>query len=110
MLLAGFIALGATAASYPGWAALVPTIGTLLIIAAGSTAWLNRTLLSASVMVFIGLISYPLYLWHWPMLSFLSITEQGQAPRTLILGAIAVSFVLAALSYLLVERPFARGS
>ena len=105
LLLTGFITLGATASSYPGWAALAPTIGTLLIIAAGSAAWLNRTLLSAGVAVFIGLISYPLYLWHWPMLSFLSITEQGQAPRTLVLGAIAVSFVLAAMSYLLVERP-----
>ncbi len=105
LLVAGFIALGKTAASYPGWAALVPTIGTLLIIAAGSAAWLNRRLLSAGVAVFIGLISYPLYLWHWPMLSFLSITEQGQASRALILGALALSFVLATLSYLLVERP-----
>ena len=104
LVLAGFMTLGAAAATYPGWSALVPTIGTLLIIAAGS-AWLNRKLLSASVAVFIGLVSYPLYLWHWPMLSFLSITEQGQAPRALILGALAWSFVLATLSYLLVERP-----
>ena len=104
LVVAGFMTLGATSASYPGWAALVPTIGTLLIIAAGS-AWMNRRLLGASVPVFIGLISYPLYLWHWPMLSFLSITEQGQAPRALVLGALALSFVLATVSYLFVERP-----
>ncbi len=105
VVLVGFATLGRTAASYPGWSALVPTLGTMLIIAAGSTASLNRMLLSARPAVFVGLISYPLYLWHWPMLSFLSITEQGQAPRALVLAAIALSFVLAAASYLLVERP-----
>jgi peptidoglycan/LPS O-acetylase OafA/YrhL len=52
---------------FPGWVALAPTIGTLLVISAGPKSLPNRYL-SARVLVWIGLISYPLYLWHWPAL------------------------------------------
>ena len=55
--------------SFPGVWALVPVVGTMLIISAGVDAWLNRTLLSNKILVWFGLISYPLYLWHWPILS-----------------------------------------
>ncbi len=47
---------------FPGWWALLPTIGAVLIISAGDQAWLNRTLLSSRLMVWFGLISFPLYL------------------------------------------------
>ena len=59
--------------AFPGWWALLPTIGTALLIAAGPQSWINRKLLSAPVCVFIGLISYPLYLWHWPILVYLKL-------------------------------------
>src|SRR5258707_3234889 len=52
----------------PGWLALLPTTGACLAIAAGPDAWLNRNLLSNPPMTWVGLISYPLYLWHWPLL------------------------------------------
>jgi peptidoglycan/LPS O-acetylase OafA/YrhL len=54
---------------FPGWWALLPTAGTALVIAAGPGAWANRGLLSHPVLVFYGRISYPLYLWHWPLLT-----------------------------------------
>src|SRR5262249_53619023 len=58
---------------YPGAWALVPTLGALLLIAAGPQGIINRLVLSVPAVVFVGLISYPLYLWHWPLLSFRSI-------------------------------------
>jgi peptidoglycan/LPS O-acetylase OafA/YrhL len=54
--------------AFPGWWALLPTIGAALVIAAGPNAWLNRNVLGNRAMVWIGLISYPLYLWRWPPL------------------------------------------
>ena len=54
--------------AFPGWWALLPVLGTFLIIGAGSQAWLNRAILAHPRLVFVGLISYPLYLWHWPLL------------------------------------------
>src|SRR5256886_10167100 len=50
----------------------LPTIGTFLILSVGPTGWFNRHVLSNRVLVFVGLISYPLYLWHWPLLYFSS--------------------------------------
>ena len=49
---------------FPGWPALLPVAGSAAIILAGSNAIVNRTILSNRVAVFVGLISYPLYLWH----------------------------------------------
>jgi peptidoglycan/LPS O-acetylase OafA/YrhL len=91
---------------YPGWRAALPVVGTALLIAAGPNAWLNRRLLSSRLAVGIGLISYPLYLWHWPLLSFLHVTalddlREANLLRVLILG---VSFGLATLTYFLLEK------
>jgi peptidoglycan/LPS O-acetylase OafA/YrhL len=55
--------------AFPGWWALLPVIGTALLLSAPS-AWLNRKVLAFPPLVWIGLISYPLYLWHWPLLVF----------------------------------------
>ena len=55
---------------FPGVRAIVPTLGTVFVILAGEQAWPNQMLLARRSMVFIGLISYPLYLWHWPLLVF----------------------------------------
>src|SRR5262245_18180547 len=52
--------------SFPGWWALLPVLGAFFIIGAGPNAWLNRGMLANPKLVFVGLISYPLYLWHWP--------------------------------------------
>src|SRR5690606_18310378 len=58
---------------FPGAWALLPTVGTLLLLTAGPSAFVNRIFLSWRPMVWVGLISYPLYLWHWPLLAFLRI-------------------------------------
>jgi peptidoglycan/LPS O-acetylase OafA/YrhL len=90
---------------FPGWAAVPPTFGTLLVLLSGPGALWNRIGLANRPMVMIGKISYPLYLWHWPLLAFTRIAEADQptlAQRTTLVG---LSFVLAALTYRLVEIP-----
>jgi len=92
-------------ATFPGWWALAPTLGAFLILQAGMDAWINRVLLANRVMIWIGLISYPLYLWHWPLLSFARIIE-GQMPSAAMrLSAVILSVILAWATYRLVETP-----
>ena len=93
---------------FPGWWSLFPTFGTALLIWAGPSAVLNRKLLSNSLLVWFGLISFPLYLWHWPVLSFLRIlegTEITQIKRSI---AVAVSIGLAWATYQMLEKPIRR--
>jgi peptidoglycan/LPS O-acetylase OafA/YrhL len=96
--------------AYPSWRALLPVGGTLLLVAAGPRTWVNRWLLGNPVAVFVGLISYPLYLWHWPILAFLRLNNFDEPLRTQKAECIALAFVLACLTYLLVERPIRRSA
>jgi peptidoglycan/LPS O-acetylase OafA/YrhL len=91
--------------AFPGWWALLPVLGAFFIIAAGPNGIINRTVLSSRALVWVGLISYPLYLWHWPILSFLRILESGLPSKLLIIYAVTLSFILAWLTYWFVERP-----
>lgn len=95
---------------YPGAWALIPCLGAAAIIAAGPEAPVNRWLLSLAPVVFVGLISYPLYLWHWPLLSFPAIVGAIDEPYVRV-GAVTLAVALATATYLLVERPLrhARG-
>jgi peptidoglycan/LPS O-acetylase OafA/YrhL len=90
---------------FPGAWALLPTFGTVLIISAGANAWLNRFLLALRPLVWIGLISFPLYLWHWPILSFATIIESGTPALHVRVLAVLLAIVLAALTYRFLERP-----
>ena len=96
---------------FPGWRALLPVGGTFLLISAGPRGIVNRTLLSQRGIVGIGLISYPLYLWHWPLLALLRIAN-NHAPVTLARGGalFAVSLALAWLTFRFIERPVRSGS
>ncbi len=96
--------------AYPGWWAILPTLGTALLIWAGTEAWVNREILAWRPMVYVGLMSYPLYLWHWPLLSFLRITESGHPSLGAIAAAVALAFILAWLTYRFVEQPIRRMS
>ena len=90
---------------FPGWLTLLPTLGAFLLMGAGPGAWLNRYFLSRKVLVWFGLISYPLYLWHWPLLVFARIHALGDPSlleRVLVVGA---SIVLAWGTYQFVEKP-----
>lgn len=93
----------------PGWWAVLPALGTLLIVSAGTQAWLNRAILSNHVLVGFGLISYPLYLWHWLLLSFARVIEYSELTVAVRLALVLVSIALAWLTYRLVEGPIRAG-
>lgn len=102
------VALFDSTTPFPGLAAVLPCLGTALIIHAGTGAE-NRVgrLLSSGWLVFIGLISYSLYLWHWPVLAFLRLGYGTvELPQEVALAAVLLSAVLATLSWHFVERPF----
>jgi hypothetical protein len=93
---------------FPGWAALLPTIGALCLLGTAGNTWFQRRIMGHPAIVFIGLISYPLYLWHWPLLSFATILQSETPSLTVRIVAVALSVALAALTYLLVELPIRR--
>jgi peptidoglycan/LPS O-acetylase OafA/YrhL len=95
---------------FPGKWALLPVGGAVLLIAAGSHAWINRVVFSNKLMVYIGLISFPLYLWHWPLLSFARIVESGPPASRVRNIAVILSFILAAATYHLLEKPLRRSA
>lgn len=90
--------------AFPGYSALLPTLGAVLLIAAGEKAWFNRRILSSKLAVYIGLISYPLYLWHWSLLSFAHIVENETPTVWIRLGVIVLSVLLAWATYSLIEK------
>lgn len=108
MIVGCCIALNRTV-PYPGVWALLPVFGAVLLIAAGPHAWINRRILCQPGLVFVGLISYPIYLWHWPLLSFSRIVESGKPPGGLRLVLMLSTVFLAYLTYRWIERPFRFG-
>jgi peptidoglycan/LPS O-acetylase OafA/YrhL len=95
---------------FPGWWATLPVIGTFLLIAAGNEAIINKSVLSHKWLVAIGLISYPLYLWHWPLLTFARMMPVSiEHPRLTMLSMVGLAFVLSILTYRLVEKPLRFG-
>lgn len=85
---------------------LLPTLGAYLIISAGPAGVINRKILSARFFVWVGKISYPLYLWHWPLLSFIHITDSRNNSSWLRLTLVLISILLAWLTFRFVEIPF----
>lgn len=90
---------------FPGWWALPATLGTALSIAAGPRAWLNRCLWAQRPLVLIGLISFPLYLWHWPLLAFARIIAGEELPTRTRATLLSCALLLAIATYRFVERP-----
>ncbi|MBK6592255.1 MAG: acyltransferase [Burkholderiales bacterium] len=93
---------------YPGWPALLPVLGSSLILAGGGRTWIGRVVFSVGPMVGLGLVSYALYLWHWPVLVFARLQQVGDTSTARLWGCIAVSLVLALLTFVAVERPVRR--
>lgn len=104
-LLAAGLALITREHQFPGWLALLPALGALFLIGAGPQAWFNRKVLSNRLLVWIGLVSYPLYLWHWPLLSFAQIIESREPAPAIRAAAVALALLLAWLTYRVLERP-----
>ena len=90
--------------AFPGWRALLPTTGCALVIASPGSTWAT-TLLRNPVAGFVGAISYPLYLWHWPLFAFARGTPGVFPIPTVMLALGALAFLLAALTWRFIERP-----
>lgn len=90
--------------SFPGKTALLPTLGTLLILV-GPSHWINKNILSNRFLVWFGLISYPLYVWHWILLSAgkLAINPSLGVSETIFL--VSLSIIFAWLTYKFIELP-----
>ena len=111
LLMAGLLFINKTR-EFPGWWVLMPTVGTFLLISAGSAgsaAWINKTILSNRILVWFGLISYPLYLWHWPLLSFARIVEDSPS-REVRSVVVLASVFLAWVTYKAIEKPLRFGA
>lgn len=95
--------------AHPSAWTLFPVLGAVLIILSGSKSVINQLLLTSRPAVWFGLISYPLYLWHWPILSFLHIYF-GETPKEIyLLAAVVTSVTLAWCTYRFIERPIRFG-
>jgi peptidoglycan/LPS O-acetylase OafA/YrhL len=105
-ILAAAVLLNANSL-FPGLFALLPVLGAGLIIVSPNS-WINRNILSIRPIVLIGLISYPLYLWHWPLLSYLSIVRNGVPTLLEVWGTIIVAGVLSWLTFHFIEIPVRR--
>jgi peptidoglycan/LPS O-acetylase OafA/YrhL len=91
--------------AFPGWWALLPTIGAFFMISAGPKAWFNRNVLSNRLFVAVGLISYPLYLWHWPLLSFAKIVRPNSGYKVWI-ALIGLAIILSVITYRYIEQVY----
>jgi len=93
---------------FPGYAALLPVVGAALLISS-EDALFNRKILSSRPFVFLGLISYPLYLWHYPLIAYARLIDDQAPAWPVRLGVAAASILLAWLTYLFIERPIRFG-
>lgn len=90
--------------NFPGLWAAIPVAGAMLLIAAGPKAWINRIVLSNRPAVWFGLISFPLYLWHWPLLAFARIID-GETPSWDVRAIVVVlSILLSWLTFRFIEQ------
>lgn len=103
LILASLVLLDGNS-RFPGWLALPACLGTALVIVADSRKrCLVLAPLRSRLMVGIGLISYSLYLWHWPVLALLRYLSVSFTAINMVLFT-AVIFSLALLSYWMIER------
>ena len=107
VLVVGSAFLIEATSPYPGMLASLPTAGAFLIIAAGGGGPVGR-LLGSRIGVALGRISYPLYLWHWPILVLATLVFGETMTVSLKISLIALAALLAQLTYALIELPIRR--
>lgn len=95
---------------FPGKNALLPVAAAGLMLQGGADAFFNRHILSHKLLVWFGLISFPLYLWHWPILAFGRILSRGELTLPARLIAVLASIVLAWLTTQFIEKRFRFGT
>lgn len=108
-ILCGLALLNKTR-QFPGWWALLPTLGAYLLIISGPNSWVNKKILSNRLLVWIGLISFPLYLWHWPLFAFARIFYGPNPPEIVPIGLVGASILLAWGTYQFIEKPIRHAS
>jgi len=95
---------------FPGISALPPVVGAILLIWSGTYenqfTSVPHTILSSPPLVWVGLLSYSLYLWHWPLFAFTKYLLPAAPPLFTRLSLVVSSFVLAWISLHFIERPF----
>lgn len=109
MVLVGAVCFINSEMSFPGAWALLPVLGAALLIYASPQSQINQFIFSNRLIVSIGIISYPLYLWHWPILAFARIVEGSTPSVTIRVCALFISVILAWLTYLWIEKPIRFG-
>ncbi|NIC08018.1 acyltransferase family protein, partial [Billgrantia bachuensis] len=107
LLIAALVIEGSHA--YPGWVGALPVLSALALIVAGFGRTPNpiSRLLATRPFVFVGKISYPWYLWHWPLLAMARAHQLGEGDMVRDVALAALSFFLAYLTYRWVEKPVA---
>ena len=106
MVIAGFTVWLNDAMPHPSLWTVPPVLATMAIIHVGGGRDPGTRLLSLRPVVFVGLISYSLYLWHQPLLAFARIYKVGELSLSENAAIVAIAFVLAILSWKWIERPF----
>lgn len=94
---------------FPSYTAVLPVLGASLVIMGGGNC-ISKLFFCNRLAVWFGLISYPLYLWHWPILSYLHIMEDGIPHRDQRILGVFLSVVLAWATFKYIEKPIRFGS
>ncbi|GAB2697304.1 peptidoglycan/LPS O-acetylase OafA/YrhL [Microbacterium marinum] len=104
-LVVGSVFLIDKSMPFPGAVAIAPVLGAVLLIGWARATWVGRVL-EFRPLLYVGTISYSLYLWHWPVIVFWRTMTGNTIDPVEMIGLFAVAFLLAAASTAFVERPF----
>lgn len=108
LILAGVVGMKPNS-TYPGWWAIVPTLGaSLLILSVNAEQKLKLNPLTHPVLLWIGDRSYSIYLWHWPIL-IIAFAHGYEGQTLTILALISLTLVISHISYHFIELPFWKG-
>ena len=107
-LVLGSASMYSYSTTFPGFSALPPCVGAALLIRAGKCDAFVRRILSMRPIVGLGLLSYSLYLWHWPIFVFYGQLFPGAHSAGISILLIAASTAMAAFSLLVIENPIRR--